>query len=664
MECHSNNKHNHKNHHSNMIQDFKKRFWISSIATIPVLLLSLEIQNFLNIQIKFTGDIFVLFFFVSFIYFYGGMPFLKGTITELKQKQPGMMTLIAVAISVAYFYSSAVIFIIPGKTFFWELATLIDIMLLGHWIEMKSVMGASKALEELVRLLPSNAHLVLNNGSVKEVELKNLKLNDKILIKPGEKIPADGKIIEGQAHVNEAMLTGESKPVNKKINDQVIGGSINIDGSLTIQVKRTGKDSYLEKIIELVKTASQSKSKAQTLADKAAFWLTLIALTAGTLTISIWLFLGKNFVFALERMVTVMVITCPHALGLAVPLVIAVITTLAAKNGLLIRNRPAFEDARKLNVIMFDKTGTLTTGEFGVTDIVSLGKLNQNDLLTKAAGIEQNSEHSIATSIVKKANEKKLEIPKIQNFKSFSGKGIVGKINDEKIFIGNKELLAQENISLNRKAQNELEKLENEGKTTIFVATQNNIEGIIALSDIIRKESKIACKNLKQLGFEVAMMTGDNQQTANYVAKQLGIEIVFAQVLPDQKAEKIKFLQKEGKTVAMVGDGINDAPALAQADVGIAIGAGTDVAIETADIILTKNDPENVVDILKLSSLTHRKMVQNLAWATGYNIVAIPLAAGVFYNFGISLHPAVGALIMSVSTIIVALNSRILKFRN
>jgi len=661
MECHSSNQSNNNNH--NMIQDFKRRFWISSIVTIPVLLLSSEVQNLLNISIKFTGDIFVLFFFASFIYFYGGWPFLKGTIKELKQKQPGMMTLIAVAISVAYFYSSAVIFFIPGKTFFWELATLIDIMLLGHWIEMKSVMGASKALEELVKLLPSKAHLVLQDGSIKEVELQNLKLNDNILIKPGEKIPADGKIIEGQSHINEAMLTGESKPINKKINDNVIGGSINIDGSLTIKVEKTGKDSYLEKIIELVKTASQSKSKAQTLANKAAFWLTLIALTAGTLTIITWLILGKDFVFALERMVTVMVITCPHALGLAVPLVIAVITTLAAKNGLLIRNRPAFEDARKLNVIMFDKTGTLTTGEFGVTDIVSLGKLNQKDLLKKAASIEQNSEHSIATSIVKNAKEEKLEISKVKNFKAFSGKGIVGNINDEKVFIGNKELLKQENIALDNKAQNALEKLENEGKTAIFIATQNTIEGIIALSDIIRKESKVACKNLKQLGFEVAMMTGDNQQTANYVAKQLGIDIVFAQVLPDQKAEKVKILQKDGKAVAMVGDGINDAPALAQADVGIAIGAGTDVAIETADIILTKSDPTNVVDILKLSSLTHRKMVQNIVWATGYNVIAIPLAAGVLYHWGITLPPAVGALVMSVSTIIVAINSRILKFR-
>ena len=661
MECHSSNQSNNNNH--NMIQDFKRRFWISSIVTIPVLLLSSEVQNLLNISIKFTGDIFVLFFFASFIYFYGGWPFLKGTIKELKQKQPGMMTLIAVAISVAYFYSSAVIFFIPGKTFFWELATLIDIMLLGHWIEMKSVMGASKALEELVKLLPSKAHLVLQDGSIKEVELQNLKLNDNILIKPGEKIPADGKIIEGQSHINEAMLTGESKPINKKINDSVIGGSINIDGSLTIKVEKTGKDSYLEKIIELVKTASQSKSKAQTLANKAAFWLTLIALTAGTLTIITWLILGKDFVFALERMVTVMVITCPHALGLAVPLVIAVITTLAAKNGLLIRNRPAFEDARKLNVIMFDKTGTLTTGEFGVTDIVSLGKLNQKDLLKKAASIEQNSEHSIATSIVKNAKEEKLEISKVKNFKAFSGKGIVGNINDEKVFIGNKELLKQENIALDNKAQNALEKLENEGKTAIFIATQNTIEGIIALSDIIRKESKVACKNLKQLGFEVAMMTGDNQQTANYVAKQLGIDIVFAQVLPDQKAEKVKILQKDGKAVAMVGDGINDAPALAQADVGIAIGAGTDVAIETADIILTKSDPTNVVDILKLSSLTHRKMVQNIVWATGYNVIAIPLAAGVLYHWGITLPPAVGALVMSVSTIIVAINSRILKFR-
>jgi P-type Cu2+ transporter len=646
-----------------MIKDFKKRFWASLIATIPILLLSPAIQNFLNFSLKFVGDSFVLFSFSSFIFFYGGWPFITGFIKELKQKQPGMMTLIALAITVAYLYSGAVTFIISGKTFYWELATLIDIMLLGHWIEMNATMGASRALEKLAKLLPAKAHLILPDGSQKDVDLKNLKTNDKILIKPGEKIPADGKIIKGKSNINESMISGESKPVSKKEDDSVIGGSINIDGSLTVQIEKIGKDSYISQIIELVKKAQKSKSRAQTLANKAAYWLTLIAISAGTVTLFVWLFFNKEFVFALERMVTVMVITCPHALGLAVPLVISVITTIAAKNGLLIRNRTAFERAKKLDVIIFDKTGTLTTGEFGITNIITLGEWKEDDLIAKAASLEENSEHSIAIGIVKKAKEKKLKLPPIQNFKAYSGQGIIGTINSKEIYIGNPQILELANITLNEKENKKLKDLEAQGKTVITVATRGKIQGLIALSDTIRKESQKACSKLKKLDYKIAMITGDNKKVANHVAQKLNIDRVFAQVLPEEKAQKVETLQKENKIVAMVGDGINDAPALTQADIGIAIGAGTDVAIESADIILTKNDPRNVVDIIQLSKINNRKMIQNLAWASGYNIIAIPLAAGALYNFGITLPPAVGALIMSVSTIIVAINSRLIFFK-
>ncbi|MCF7877767.1 MAG: cadmium-translocating P-type ATPase, partial [Candidatus Omnitrophica bacterium] len=628
-----------------------------------VLALSPLIQSFFNFQFEFTGSMFVLFALSSFVYFYGGWPFLSGLVKELKNKRPGMMTLIGLAISVAYIYSGLVVFGLKGKVFFWELVTLIDIMLLGHWIEMKSVIGASRALEELAKLMPKKAHKISEGGSTEDVKVDRLKPSDKVLVKPGEKIPVDGKIIKGESEINEAMITGESKPIQKKKDDSVIGGSVNGSGALTIVVSKTGKDSYLSQVVNLVKEASQSKSKAQGFADRAAFWLTLIAIGAGLITLFSWLFLGKDFVFSLERMVTVMVITCPHALGLAIPLVVAAITSLSAKNGLLIRKRTPFENSRNLDVIVFDKTGTLTKGEFGVTDIINLSDEEDDDqLLAKVASLESNSEHTIARGILKKAKEKELKLVDVEGFEAISGKGAKAKIEGKEIYVGNKELIEELSIEV-KDAIEKMDKLAKDGKTAIFAIWDNTVQAIFGLSDIIRDESKEAIAQLKKLGYQVSMITGDNQETAKFVAKELGLDSYFSQVLPDKKSEKINELQEKGKKVAMVGDGVNDAPALAQADVGIAIGAGTDVAAETADIVLVENDPRSVVDAIELSKITYRKTLQNLAWATGYNVFAIPLAAGVLYQYGIVLAPAVGALVMSLSTIIVAINAKLIKFK-
>ncbi len=648
----------HAAHHAHMVEDFKRRFWTSLIATLPVLFLSPMIQSFFGYSVSFPGDAYVLLLISSFIFFYGGWPFLAGLLEEIRKKQPGMMTLIGVAISVAYFYSASVVLGIKGKFFFWELVTLVDIMLLGHWIEMRSVMGASRALEELAKLMPSEAHLIADDGSLKEVKIENLKKGHRVLVKPGEKIPVDGTNIEGESEVNEAMLTGESRPVEKKPGDRVIGGSVNGNGSLGVEVTRTGKDSYLSQVIELVRQAGESKSRAQDIANKAAFWLTLIAITVGTATLIGWLVFGKEFVFALERMVTVMVITCPHALGLAIPLVIAVITGLSAKNGLLIRNRTQFEEAQKLDTVVFDKTGTLTKGEFGVTDVISLGDWSEEELLRKVASIESDSEHTIARGIVKKAKEKGLKIAGAKDFVAIPGKGARANVDGEELYVGNKGIL-----EITKTETGAAEKIAAQGKTIVFAAAKGKVQGIIALADIIRDESREAVRKLKDIGLEVSMITGDNRATAKYVADELKLDSFFAEVLPDKKSEKIKELQAKGKKVAMVGDGVNDAPALAQADVGIAIGAGTDVAMETADVVLVESDPRSVVDILALSKITRRKMLQNLVWATGYNVIAIPLAAGVLYNYGILLPPAAGAVVMSLSTVIVAINARLIFYK-
>ncbi|WP_461652567.1 heavy metal translocating P-type ATPase [Methanosarcina sp.] len=670
----------HENHHTHMLEDFKRRFIVSFILTFPVLLLSPTIQDFFNFEIRFPGADFIIFLLSSVVYFYGGYPFLKGIKEELAEKSPGMMTLIAVAISVAYFYSSAVVFGLQGEVFFWELVTLIDIMLLGHWLEMRSVMGASRALEELVKIMPSVAHL-RKNGETVDVAVDQLKIGDRVLVKPGEKVPVDGTVIEGTSSVNESMLTGESKPVTKNPGNEVIGGSINGEAAFVAEVKKTGKDTYLNQVVELVRTAQESKSKTQDLANRAALYLTIIALTVGTLTFVLWMLFGQALVFALERAVTVMVITCPHALGLAIPLVVAVSTSMAAKSGLLIRDRQAFEKARSLEAVIFDKTGTLTEGRFGVTDVVSLSgedgktsdkknnkmndktdektndKINDKRVLSLAASLEASSEHPIARGILESAREKGIEPVPVEKFSSIPGKGIEGIVEGKKYLVVSPGYLEEAGISLE---DEKIEEIKEQGKTVVFLLEGERVLGALALADIIRKESREAISKLKGMGIKCLMLTGDNRYVAAWVSRELELDDYFAEVLPHEKAAKVMEVQKQYVT-GMVGDGVNDAPALAQADVGIAIGAGTDVAIETADIVLVKNDPRDVLYIIELSRKTYSKMYQNLLWATGYNVFAIPLAAGVLYGYGILLSPAIGAVLMSLSTVIVAINARALK---
>jgi len=645
----------HHDHHKMMMQDFKKRFIISAIVTIPILILSPLIQNLLGLSITFTGDKYILFILSSFIFFYGGWPFLKGIFSELGQKRPGMMTLIALAITVAYVYSTAVVFGLQGKFFFWELATLIDIMLLGHWIEMRSVLGASKALEKLAQLMPNTAHII-KKGKVVDIKSSELKKGDVVLVKAGEKIPADGIIVKGNSYIDESMLTGESKPVKKTINNKVIGGSVNGDGVLEVKITGTGEESYLNKVINLVKEAQESKSKTQRLADKAAKWLTIVAITTGVGTFTYWAIYGPELSFAIERMATVMVIACPHALGLAIPLVSAVSTTLSAKNGLLIRNRTAFENSRKITTIIFDKTGTLTEGKFGVNAIKIIDKkYDEKKLVQLAASLEQSSEHPIAKGILAKADMFKIKNLKVSNFKVIKGAGVEGKINSDNIKLVSKSYLEKSKIKISEEVE--------EASTLVYVLVNNKPVGIIGLADQIRKDSFEAIKQLKKSGVKCWMLTGDNKKIAEKVAKQLKLDGYFAEVLPHQKLEKVKELQSKGEFVAMTGDGINDAPALAQADVGIAIGSGTDVAAETADIILVNSNPKDVVSLILFGKATYNKMVQNLFWATGYNVVAIPLAAGVLISFGIVISPAIGAALMSLSTVIVAINARFLSVK-
>lgn len=646
----------HHGHHEHMIEDFKKRFWISLIITLPIIVLAPMIQELLGYQLRFNGDRYVQFILSSVIFFYGGWPFLKGLADEIKKKAPGMMTLIALAISVAYFYSSAVVFGLDGKIFFWELASLIVIMLLGHWIEMKSVMGASNALQELAKMMPSTARRIKEGGEHEDVPIADLKSNDIILVRPGEKVPADGIVVEGESHVNESMLTGESKPVAKKKDNQVIGGSVNDNGTLKIKVKHTGEDSYLSKVIGMVKEAQETKSKTQNLADKAAAWLFYIALGAGVTTLVVWLSIGKDFEYALERMVTVMIISCPHALGLAVPLVVAISTAVSAKNGLLIRNRTAFENARNITAIIFDKTGTLTKGEFGVTRFKSVSNhLSDDDLLQIAASIENSSEHPIAAGIVRKAKSKDLALQEPENFQNITGKGISAKLNGEEIKIVSPGMLKEQGIDAPSDA------FKTDDETVVFVLIANALAGYIALADEVRPESLSAINTLKERGIKVYMATGDNQQVAKAVSEQLSLDDYFAEVLPEDKQRIIKELQQKGEFVAMTGDGVNDAPALAQANVGIAVGSGTDVAAETADIVLVNSNPKDIANLILFGSATYKKMMQNLWWAAGYNILAVPLAAGALASIGIILSPAIGAVLMSLSTVIVALNAQLLK---
>ncbi len=643
-------------HHEKMVTDFKNRFWISLFFTVPILIFSPMIQLLLGFSIfDFKYEIYLLFAMSSIVFFYGGWPFLKGFFNEVKDKSLGMMTLIAVAIVVAYIYSSAIAFGLKGKLFFWELATLIDIMLLGHWVEMKSIRGAGRALEELAKLMPSVAHKLMPDKNTQDIPVSDLKIDDLVLIKPGEKIPADGEITEGESNVNESMLTGESKPIRKSQGDNIIGGSINGEGSLTLQIKKVGKDSYLSQVIDLVKEAQSSKSKAQNLANRAAFWLTVVALSGGALTISIWFLIGQSFSFAMERAVTVMVITCPHALGLAVPLVVAVSTSIAAKKGLLIRNRTAFEEARKITSIVFDKTGTLTEGKFGVSDVIAF-EGNEEELLNLAAAVESHSEHSIAKGIVSSKNKDE----KVQNFKAIPGRGAEATVGGNDVKVVSPGYLKENNIDFDEKR---IEDFSSQGKTVVFVLVNGQLKGAIALADIIRKESKEAVQKLKEMNIHCIMLTGDNEKVAKWVSSEIGLNEYIAQVLPHEKKDKITEVQSRGFFVAMTGDGVNDAPALAQSDVGIAIGAGTDVAIETADIILVKSNPLDVLAIMKLAHATYKKMIQNLIWATGYNAFAIPIAAGAFYKFGIILSPAMAAILMSLSTVICAVNAKMLRLK-
>lgn len=649
--------HEEHDHHQMMVDDFKKRFIVSLILTVPILILSPMIQMFLNINLRFSGDSYLLFALSTILFIYGGKPFLKGAVGELKEKSPAMMTLIAMAITVAYIYSSLTVFILTGSDFFWELATLIVIMLLGHWIEMKSVMGASKALSELIKLMPETANVIDGKGDIIETLVKKLNTGDRVLIKPGEKIPIDGIVYEGKSSVDEAMITGESVPVDKGVDDDIIGGSINGEGILKFKVSRVGDETFLSQVIKLVKDAQASKSKTQRLADTAAKWLFYIASSMGILTFTVWSLLGAGLDFAIERAVTVIIISCPHALGLAIPLVTAVTTSIAAKRGLLIRNRAAFENARKLNMIVFDKTGTLTKGEFGVTDIKEIG-ISSDELLTIAYSMEINSEHPIAKGIVNEGKEKNLEKLEVKDYQNITGEGLKAKIDGREIFIVSPGYMKTNEIEFD---ETDYEKLALQGKTVVFVLENLKLLGYIALTDIIREEAKEAIEQLKAFNVNSVMLTGDNERVAAYVGEKIGIDKVMAEVLPHEKAEKINSLQKEGYIVGMTGDGLNDAPSLAKADLGIAIGAGTDVAIETADVILVRSNPMDVVNILKLSKATYKKMVQNLIWATGYNIIALPLAAGVLFNQGVVISPALGAVLMSLSTIIVAINARLIK---
>jgi Cu2+-exporting ATPase len=649
---------NHSQHegggHAHHIQEFKRKFFVCLVLTVPILLLSEMIQNWFGFTITIPLQKEVLFFLSLIVYGYGGMPFLRGMYQELKKRQPGMMTLIGTAISVAFFYSAATVFVISGKDFFWELATLVDVMLLGHWIEAKSVLGASRALEELVKIMPTAAHLVKKDEIV-DVPVSELKKADLVLVRPGEKIPSDGVIVEGESFVNEALLTGESRPVHKGIEAKVIGGSINGEGILKVRIEKTGEETYLSQVIRLVKQAQASKSRTQDLANRASAFLFYAALTVGITTYLAWYFLG-HINIALERAVTVLVITCPHALGLAIPLVVALSTSITAKSGILIRDRKAFETIKDVDVVVFDKTGTLTEGKFGVSDVVSF--IPENELLEFAAAVEIDSEHIIAKAIVDYTEEKNVKIPKVADFRAIPGKGAQGKVKNKTVRMGSPGLLDDLKISIDDRRILNLQK---QGKTVVFAVVDGELAGAFALSDRIREVSKEAVRTLKKNGVKVYMLTGDAEEVAASVSEELGIDDYFAQVLPDQKAEKIKLLKEKGLKVAMVGDGINDAPALVTADVGIAIGAGTDVAIESADIILVKNDPRDVVKVADLSGKTYSKMVQNLWWAAGYNIFAIPLAAGVLYNYGVIVSPAIGALLMSLSTVIVAINSQTLR---
>lgn len=645
-------------HHAMMIADFRRRFWVVLVLTSPVMALSPMIQHWLGIHWTFTGSGYVLAGLASVIFVYGGWPFLKGWCDEMKEWNPGMMTLIGFAITVAYGYSVATVLGLKGVDFFWELATLILIMLLGHWIEMRSVMGASKELELLVKLMPDEAHLLRGDDLV-DVKTGELKEKDVVLIKPGEKIAADGVIVGGESYVDESLLTGESRPVEKKKGDKVIAGAVNGNGALRVEVSHGAKDSYLSQVVRLVEEAQGAKSKTQLLADSAAQWLALIAIVAGTGTFLTWYLSGHDLAFSIGRMVTVIIICCPHALGLAVPLVVARSTALSARNGLLIRNRTAFENARKITTLVFDKTGTLTVGKFEVVRVEVFGQgLSEQDLVRLAAGLEQNSEHPIAAGILRKARASAVSVPKVEGFKALTGQGVEATIEGQVIRVVSPGYLRKKEIPLPEGFAAAPQ------ETGVFVLREDKSIGYIGLADQIRPESAEAIRTLHAEGIECMLLTGDNDLVAAQVSKELGMNGYFAQVLPHEKQEKIKELQGKGEFVAMTGDGVNDAPALAQADIGIAVGSGSDIAAETAGIVLVNSNPLDVVRLILFGKMTYRKMVQNLAWATGYNAVAMPLAAGVLYHWGVLLSPAAGAVLMSASTVVVAVNASLLRVKD
>ena len=641
-------------HHEMM---FKKKFFVSTALSIPVLLYSSFIQGLLNFSMPvFAGSNLIVPVFSVIVFAYGGIPFLRMGKDELEDKKPGMMALISLAIFVAFTYSIGSLVISNTSSFFWELVTLIDVMLLGHWIEMRSVRKASGALEELKKLMPDTAEKIKENGETEEVKVSELEEDDKVLVRPGDSIPADGEVFDGESSVDESMITGESRPVDKSQGSEVIGGTVNKEGSLRIKITATGEETALSGIMNLVEEAQESESRSQKLADKAAGYLFYIALGSGLLTGVAWTLAVGFGLTVIERVVTVLVIACPHALGLAVPLVVAINTSMAAQNGILVRDRIAMEQARKLDTVVFDKTGTLTEGEHSVVDMTADDK---NEALKKMAAAESDSEHIIAQAIRKKAEEKGLEALESSGFNSISGKGVRAEVEDEEVYVGGPNML--EHLGVDHRFEEFTVESGEKGRTVVYLVEGDKVTAAVALADKIRGESREAVEKLQDRGIEVTMLTGDSEDVAESVAEELGIDTVFSEVLPGEKESKIQELQKEGKKVAMVGDGINDAPALTRANVGIAIGSGTDVAVESADIILVRNDPLAVVKLLNLSNLNYSKMIQNLFWATGYNALAIPLAAGVAAPVGIMLSPAVGAGIMSLSTVIVAFNAQLMK---
>lgn len=648
--------------HSGHEQMFRTRFWWSLLLTLPVLLYSEMLQRWLSFRPPaFPGSQWISFLFSVVIFFYGGLPFLRMAVPEAQERKPGMMMLISLAISVAFIYSLLAQLTGLGESFFWELVTLIDIMLLGHWLEMRSVRQASGALNELARLMPDIAERLLPDGSTETVPVSALRLNDLVLVRPGASIPADGEVTEGESAVNESMLTGESRPVKKAPGAKVIAGTINGDGSLRVRVAAVGEQTALAGIMRLVEQAQRSKSRTQILADKAAGWLFYIAVGVAALTAIAWTIAVGFNVDVLKRVVTVLVIACPHALGLAVPLVVAITTSLGARNGVLIRDRLALESAREINVVVFDKTGTLTEGKFGVVGIQTRADWDADRALALAAAIEGDSEHLIAQAIRHAARDRRLALPSISDFSALKGRGVRAIHEGKPVYVGGPRLLEMLRIPLPDDLAAFTRQAEAKAQTVIYLCTDEAVAAAFAVADVIRPQSREAIQRLHRMGIEVAMLTGDSQAVAQAVAAELGIDHVFAEVLPEHKDQKITELQRQGKRVAMVGDGVNDAPALTRADVGIAIGGGTDVAIESAGIILVQSNPLDVVKVIALSRSSYRKMIQNLWWAAGYNIVALPLAAGVLAPFGISFTPAVGALLMSLSTVIVALNAQLLK---